>query len=140
MAPVIWQPTRAAAAAPPWPVPSYGTAIARGLKGLCPACGEHHLFYRFLKVVPVCQGCGAPLGTARADDAPPYITIAIVGHIVIPLMLIMQQVQHPPDWVQGVIFLPMTAILCLLLLQPIKGGVVGVLLTAGLLKKPDPIE
>lgn len=140
MAPIIWQQARAAAVAPTWPVPPVGTAVARGLHGRCPACGEEHLFRRFLKVVPVCRGCGAPLGSARADDAPPYITILLVGHIVVPLMLIMQRVQHPPDWVEGVIFLPMTAILCLLLLQPIKGGVLGAMVSFGMLKTPDPAE
>lgn len=139
MAPIIWQPNRAVVA-PPWPVPPLGTAIARGMKGLCPACGERNLFYRYLKVVPVCHGCGAPLGSARSDDAPPYIVIVIVGHIVVPLVLVMQQVRHPPDWVSWMIFLPLTVALCLLLLQPVKGAVVGVLVNARLLKKPDPLE
>ncbi len=84
MPPIRWQPDRTPKL-PPWPLPPFGTAIGRGLLGRCPACGKSHLFNGFLRVVPECQNCGAPLGLARADDAPPYFTILIVGHIVIPL-------------------------------------------------------
>lgn len=137
MAPIIWQPTRAIAA-PAWPVPPLMTAIGRGFMGRCPACGESHAFNGFLKIVPACRACGAPLGSARADDAPPYFTILIVGHIVIPLMLVMQRVQNPPDWEMGAIFLPLTAFLCLALLRPVKGAVLGVMVAMGMLTKPDP--
>ncbi len=137
MALVTWQPNRSAAP-PAWPVPSIGTAIGRGVLGHCPACGAHHLFNGFLKVVPVCRACGAPLGSARADDAPPYFTILIVGHIVVPLMLLMQRMRAPPDWEMAAIFLPLTAGLCLALLRPVKGGVLGAMVTFGMLKQPDP--
>ncbi len=137
MAPVIWQPNRTEVP-PPWPVPPLFTAIGRGVRGLCPACGEARAFGRFLKIVPVCPSCGAPLGTARADDAPPYFTIVLVGHIVIPLILLLQNVFT--DWELTAIFLPLTAVLCLALLQPVKGAVLGVMVTFGMLTKPEPAE
>ncbi len=139
MAPTIWQPNRAIAA-PAWPVPPLATAIGRGIMGHCPACAKHPAFNGFLKIVPACPACGAPLGSARADDAPPYFTILIVGHIVIPLMLIMQRAQNPPDWQLWAIFLPLTAVLCLGLLRPVKGGVLGVMVSMGMLTKPDPAK
>ena len=138
MALVTWQPNRSITA-PTWPVPSIGAAIGRGLLGRCPACGERHLFTGFLKVVPVCRACAAPLGSVRADDAPPYFTILIVGHVVVPLMLLMLRTQDPPDWELAAIFLPLTAALCLALLQPVKGAVLGAMVTFGMLKQPDPI-
>ncbi len=137
MAPVVWQPNRTIAT-PPWPVPSLGTAIGRGWRGLCPACGEARAFGRFLKIVPVCPSCGAPLGTARADDAPPYFTILIVGHIVVPLILLTQTIFT--DWQLAAIYLPLTAVLCLILLQPVKGATLGALVTFGMLKQPEPAE
>ncbi len=136
MPPIRWQPDRTPKL-PSWPLPPLGTAIGRGLLGRCPACGKSHLFNGYLRVVAECQNCGAPLGLARADDAPPYFTILIVGHIVIPSMLILQRTQDPPTWVMAAIFLPMTLILTLALLRPIKGGTVGLMLRLNMLKS-DP--
>jgi uncharacterized protein (DUF983 family) len=133
MAPIRWQPDRTTKP-PPWPVPPLGTALARGLLGRCPACGRGRLFNGFLRVVQQCNNCGAPLGLARADDAPPYFTILIVGHIVIPAMLIMQQQSDPPTWLLSAIFVPLTLILALGLLRPVKGATVGAMVTFNMLK------
>jgi uncharacterized protein (DUF983 family) len=131
--PVRWQPERSTEP-PPWPLPPLFTAIGRGLRGRCPACGVGRLFDGFLRIVPECSNCGAPLGLARADDAPPYFTIVVVGHIVIPGMLIYEQVASPPTWVQAVIWVPVTVLLAVGLLRPIKGGTVGLMLKLGLMK------
>jgi uncharacterized protein (DUF983 family) len=133
MAPIIWQPDRTPRPSP-WPVPSLLTAIGRGLRGRCPVCGKGRLFDGFLRVVPECENCRAPLGLARADVAPPYFTILIVGHIVIPAMLITDRLYDPPTWVLSAIFLPMTLILAVGLLRPIKGATVGLMLTFNMLK------
>ncbi|WP_181707767.1 DUF983 domain-containing protein [Chthonobacter rhizosphaerae] len=101
------------------------TSIRRGLAGRCPHCGKGRLFGRYLKVVDRCEACGEEYSHHRADDLPPYITIVIVGHVVIPAVLWVEQVWSPEDWVQMAIWLPVTVLMTLLLLQPIKGGVVG---------------
>src|SRR5579871_712514 len=121
MATVRWQPDRSIPK-PPWPVPSLATCMLRGFAGRCPACGVGRVFDGFLRVVPECEHCHAPLGLARADDAPPYFTILIVGHIVIPAMLVWQRAADPPSWELASVFLPLTAALCLALLRPIKGA------------------
>jgi uncharacterized protein (DUF983 family) len=114
--------------------------MARGFGGRCPACGKTHLFNGFLKVVPVCRNCGAPLGLARADDAPPYFVILLTGHIVIPSMLVMQKFANPPSWELAAIFLPLTLALALALLQPVKGSIVGVILALDMLKSEPKVE
>jgi uncharacterized protein (DUF983 family) len=136
MAPVQWQPDRSIPV-PPWPHPPMGTAIGRGLLCRCPACGKSHLFNGFLRVVKACSNCAAPLGLARADDAPPYFTILITGHIVVPLMYVVDRVQSPPLWAMSAIFLPLTLILAVGLLRPIKGGTVGLMLNLNMLKSDD---
>lgn len=61
----------------------------------------------------------------RADDAPPYFTIFIVGHIVIPLLLLVERVWRPELWVHFSIWLPLTLLLTLWLLPRTKGATVG---------------
>jgi uncharacterized protein (DUF983 family) len=131
-----WEPNRST---PPgaWPTPSLATAIGRGLRGLCPSCGKGKIFNGFLKVVVNCEVCDAPLGLARADDAPPYFTILIVGHIVVPLLFIVDRSEQLPLWMMSAIFLPLTLALTLGLIRPIKGGTVGLMLNLNMLKS-DP--
>lgn len=129
--PVRWQPDRTPVA-PPWPMPPYLTAMLRGLQGLCPACGQTKCFAGYLKVVPKCSACGAPLGSMRADDAPPYFTIFIVGHIIVGLMVWVEQAYKPELWVHAALWLPLSLILTLGLLRPVKGATLGLMLRLGL--------
>lgn len=99
--------------------------LLRGLLGRCPNCGEGRLFGRYLKVNPTCADCGLGLGEFRADDAPPYFTMLIVGHVIVPAMLILEQMQQPAEWVQAALWLPLTVVMTLALLPRIKGAVIG---------------
>jgi len=94
------------------------------------------MFNGYLRVVPECRNCGVPLGLARADDAPPYFTIFVVGHIVIPIMLLVDKAKEPSTLTMAAIFLPLTLFMSLALLRPIKGGTVGLMLKLDMLK-PD---
>jgi len=136
MIPSRWQPDQAAAPNA-WPQPPLLIAIGRGLAGRCPACGKSRLFNGFLRVTSVCPSCAAPLGLARADDAPPYFTIFITGHIVVPLLYTVDRMSEPPLWLMSAIFIPLTLFLALGLLRPVKGGTVGLMLALNMLKS-DP--
>ena len=131
---IVWQPDRAAKV-PAWPVPALGTALLRGLMCTCPACGKTKLFRGYLRVADDCTACGAPLSRIRADDVPPYFTIFVVAHIVVPLMLLVDRAYHLDDLVQAAIWLPVTTLLCLALLRPIKGATVGLMLRLGLVRE-----
>lgn len=104
---------------------SWSAAVWRGLKGHCPRCGEGRLFRAFLKVADTCLACGEELHHQRADDAPPYFTILIVGHIVVPAVLLVETIFRPPLWVHMSIWTPVTLLLALTFLPIVKGGVVG---------------
>lgn len=130
---VVWQPDRAPKA-PAWPVPPFGTALLRGIQGTCPACGETKLFRGYLRVADDCTSCGAPFSRIRADDLPPYLTIFVVAHIVVPLMLIVDRAYGLSDLVQAAIWLPVTTLLCLGLLRPIKGATVAWMLRLNLVR------
>ena len=100
-------------------------AILRGARLRCPSCGEGPLYSRYLKVADACSSCGEELHHHRADDAPAYFTITIVGHIVIAGVLILERLYSPETWVHMVLWLPLTLLLSLALLPVIKGALVG---------------
>ena len=97
----------------------------RGAGGRCPACGKGSLFKKFMKVTNACAYCGAALHHQRADDAPPYFTIFIVGHILVPLVFIVERVWQPSYLVHAAIWLPLTLGLTFALMPIVKGAVVG---------------
>jgi uncharacterized protein (DUF983 family) len=101
------------------------SALLRGFRGRCPSCGEGRLFRAFLKVADSCPRCGEELHHQRADDAPAYFVILIVGHLVVPLALAVETHVTPPYWVHAALWLPLTLALAVGLLQPIKGAIVG---------------
>ena len=84
------------------------------------------MLVRYLKVRVACAECGQELHHQRADDAPPYFTILITGHLVVGGALILEQVYHPPAWLHFSIWLPLTLGLTLALLPRVKGALVGI--------------
>lgn len=104
---------------------SFSKALWRGFTMKCPNCGRGPLFGRFLKVVSNCEICGEDYMPQRADDLPAYLVIAIVGHLVVPTLLAVEIAYSPPAWLQLLIWLPVTGLSALLLLQPVKGTIVG---------------
>jgi uncharacterized protein (DUF983 family) len=100
-------------------------AMLDGFRGRCPACGTGRLFGRYLKVQDACAHCGEELHHHRADDAPPYFTIMIVGHVVVGAVLPVERAFAPPLWAHAALWLPLTLALSLWLLPRIKGAIVG---------------
>jgi uncharacterized protein (DUF983 family) len=101
-------------------------AITRGLIGRCPACGRGRLFRSYLKVVNTCQICGEDLSHHRADDAPAYITMLIVGHLVGGGVLMTEEWWPRTPLPPVVAFwLMVTIVASLLILPRAKGAVVG---------------
>ena len=62
-------------------------ATKRGFWGRCPHCNEGKLFRAYLKPAGACAVCGEEMHHHRTDDAPPYLTILFVGHLVGAAML-----------------------------------------------------
>ena len=102
-----------------------GPAMKNGFRMRCPRCGEGKLFDGYLTVNENCSACGEEFWHHRADDAPPYMVITIVGHIVVPLLLAVEMAWHWEEWQHMITWLPLTLVLCLILLPPIKGALIG---------------
>ena len=108
---------------------SVGVSMLRGARGRCPHCGKGRLFYRYLKVEPVCQSCGHDLDRYPADDGPAYFTILIVGHLVIVpfLVLFAPVIWKAPLWIIVPAALVVVGAITLVALPIIKGAFVGLL-------------
>ncbi len=100
-------------------------AMWRGFRQHCPACGQGKLYRQYLKVVDRCEACGEEMHHHRADDAPPYFTMLIVGHIVVGGILTVETAYAPETWIHWVIWLPLLIILSLWFLPRVKGALVG---------------
>ncbi|MDS1135501.1 DUF983 domain-containing protein [Nitratireductor indicus] len=107
------------------PARSAYEAMKRGFFGRCPHCGEGKLFCSYLKVEDRCAVCGEELHHHRADDLPAYLVIFIVGHIVVGAFMGMEAMTDWPGWVHLSIWVPITLIMSLALIGPIKGSIVG---------------
>jgi uncharacterized protein (DUF983 family) len=92
-----------------------------GALGRCPNCGAGPLFTGFLTVSPRCATCGFDLAKADSGDGPAVFVIFIAGFIAAFGLLFTEIVYRPPLWLEGVIWLPVAAALCLGLLRPLKG-------------------
>ena len=100
-------------------------AMMRGFRCRCPNCGKGHLFGKYLKVADQCEECGEEFHHHRADDLPAYLVIMVVGHVIVPAVLAVEVAYSPPYWLHALIWLPLTLVSSLGLLQPTKGAIVG---------------
>ena len=118
-------------------------AMGRGFKGRCPHCGQGRLFRKFLKVADSCEVCGEEYHHHRADDLPAYLVILIVGHVVVGAFMAMENIVTLTTWQHLAIWVPVTLVMTIGLLQPTKGAVVGLqwaLRMHGFSGKPEILE
>lgn len=118
-------------------------AMLRGASQHCPACGRGAMFDGYLKVRDACPACGEELHHHRADDAPPYFTMLITGHVIVSAVLVVETEFQPPLWVHALIWGPLVVLMSLWLLPRIKGALVGLqwaLRMHGFSGEPDAVE
>ena len=96
-----------------------------GVTGRCPRCGGGPLFNGFLELAPSCEACGLDYGFADAGDGPAVIVTLLAGFVVVGAALVVEVKYEPPMWLHLLIFLPLTLIVCLGMLRPLKGVLVS---------------
>jgi uncharacterized protein (DUF983 family) len=101
------------------------SALGAGLRGRCPRCGEGRLFKGFLSVAPRCEHCGLELASQDSGDGPVAFIVLIAGCLVVGAALIVEVRYGWPVWLHMLVWLPLATILCIALLRPLKGGLIG---------------
>lgn len=104
------------------------TAISPYLAGAlcrCPSCGKGSLFSGFIDLRKSCESCGLSFDFADAGDGPAVFIILIVGFMIVGGVLYVELTYQPPYWVHGIIWFPLTLILGLGLLRPLKALLVA---------------
>lgn len=111
--------------------PPLGTVILRALSRRCPNCGQGPLFSGYLKQVDSCANCHEPYGHIRCDDAAPWLTILLVGHIVVPLAVMFDARFAWQTWLSMIIWPGLTLLLSLVLLPFAKAVFLAVIWATG---------
>lgn len=95
--------------------------LTTGWKGRCPRCGQGRLFKGFITPVERCANCGLDMRFSDSGDGPAVFIIMIVGFLIVGAALAVEFTLAPPIWVHMVIWLPLTVIMAVGLLRPLKG-------------------
>jgi uncharacterized protein (DUF983 family) len=103
-----------------------GSAVGRGLAGRCPACGQGRLFDGFIRVAPCCSVCGTALAPPGGAEDPFALIVLMVGFLVVGAALLVEIRYAWPLWLHLVVWLPLAIGLCLVLLRPTRGLLVGI--------------
>ena len=109
----------------------FRTSARYALLGRCPCCGQGKLYRAYLKPVEACSACGEKFGAIRADDAAPWLTILIVGHIFLPLALTIVAVRTMPSWLAALLCSALLVVLSLAILPRAKALFIAILWRTG---------
>ena len=74
------------------------SVLWRGIQKRCPKCGVGAVLTGYLKPASSCSHCGEDFSHISADDGPAWLTLLIVGHAIVPLMLVFGRDNTIPAW------------------------------------------
>ncbi len=100
-------------------------ALARGWRRRCPNCGHGPLLVGYLKVADHCPVCEQEFRHQRADDGPAYLTILIVGHLMVPLIHLFHSRLQMEPLIMATVLSVLCVALSLYLLPRIKGAFIA---------------
>lgn len=102
------------------------SALQRGIRGRCPACGCGRALRGYIAPISRCDACGEDLSPYRTADIAPYLVTFLIGLVFTPVVLVLSLSGAAADWMI-VPLLAAALALALLLLPWVKGAVIGVL-------------
>ena len=101
--------------------------LINGLKLRCPRCAQGKLLRGYISPRAACSACGEDFSPYKAEDGPAWLTILIVGHIVVPLMVSVVAAEILPLWAELTIAISAALALVALILPRAKGFFMAVL-------------
>ncbi|MFD1333083.1 DUF983 domain-containing protein [Methylopila musalis] len=96
-----------------------------GVRGLCPRCGQGHMFKGFLTLKPRCEVCGLDYSYADPADGPAFfaMTFACLPSAFFGVWL--EAAYQAPYWVHLFTTFPIMLVTLLPPLRPLKGWLVA---------------
>ncbi len=99
--------------------------LAAALLCRCPRCGAGKLYDGLLSVAPACSRCGLDLRAEDSGDGPAVFVMLILGAITVGLAIAVEILFSPPLWVHLVLWTPLVIGGSILLLRPLKAGLIA---------------
>ena len=81
----------------------------------------------YIKPLAECPACGENFRHISADDGPAWLTLLVVGHAVIPLMLLFGRYDVVPIWLALVILSVVTLLGVYFVLPRAKGAFIALI-------------
>ncbi len=106
-------------------------SILRGIRRRCPRCAQGKLLSGYLAPVVACNNCGEDFSKIRADDGPAWATILVLGHVIVPLMLVLGRDETVPVWLAISVLAVIMAIGVFLVLPRAKGMFIALIWATG---------
>lgn len=100
------------------------SVLKAGLLCRCPRCGTGRLYATGglgLTVAPKCESCALDLAFVDPGDGPAVFVIMILGFLMLGAALVIEFRYAPPLWVHIAVLGPLTLLLAVGLLRPLKG-------------------
>jgi len=88
-------------------------------------------------VRPECTSCGLDLSAQDAGDGPAVFVIFLLGLIVVALAAFVELRFSPPLWVHLVLWTPLILGGAILMLRPLKAGMIALQYRHGDLRPPS---
>ena len=103
----------------------------RGILKHCPQCGVGPLLTGYLKPQPCCSHCGEAFSHISADDGPAWLTLLVVGHAVVPLMIMLGRDATISPWLAIAILTLVTLVGVYFVLPRAKGAFIALIWMTG---------
>ncbi len=101
--------------------------LVAGFSCRCPRCGKGALFPSFfdLTVNERCGACELELAFFDPGDGPAVFAIMILGFLILGGGQVVEFKLNPPLWLHVVLWTPVTLLVALGLLRPLKGALIA---------------
>jgi uncharacterized protein (DUF983 family) len=102
----------------------------------CPRCGEGRIFTGLLTVRDICSACGLDLSAEDAGDGPAVFVVFLLGMVAVGVAAWLELSFSPPIWVHLVVLTPLVLGGAILMLRPLKAGLIALQYRHDLLQRP----